>query len=115
MARAPDGSTITWAAPVPFHPAIVPLSVEKMKRARAPPMRKLVASPLNTRPVGAPATPTVSGTLPPTALYSVEASTPLSATHQGVVGPATSPHAFTRFVSVVVPGTPLFDTSGVTV
>ncbi len=40
---------------------------------------------------------------------------PLSATHHGVAGPATSPHALTRFVSGVVPVTPLFETSGVTV
>src|SRR2546429_7091872 len=110
---------MTWDA-VPrdgFQPAIVPPSVTKMTTAPAllGPTRKLVAAPLNTIPVGAPSTLTLRFRLTPVALYSVEKSAPLSETHQGVPGPATRPQAFTRRASTVVPGTPLFETSAVTV
>src|SRR5213594_466289 len=110
---------MTWDA-VPrdgFQPAIVPPSVAKMNRAPAllGPTRKLVAAPLNTIPVGAPSTETLRLRLTPVALYSVEKSAPLSETHHGVAGPATRPHPFTRRASTVVPGTPLFETSAVTV
>ncbi|TLZ69428.1 MAG: hypothetical protein E6K14_09420 [Methanobacteriota archaeon] len=65
--------------------------------------------------MGAPATPTSSGIFPPAAVYNVDRSAPLSETHQGVVGPATSPQAFKRWPSTVAPPTAVFDTSGVTV
>ena len=59
--------------------------------------------PLNATPVGPPATPTVSGTFEPVPVYSVDASAPLSETHQGVepvaLRPAVSPHAFTSVPS----------------
>ena len=67
---------------------------------------------LNTWPVGAPpGTETTNGTwvtgLPCTEPeYSVARLVPLSATHSGVVGPAASPHGFTRWesVSCALPG-----------
>ena len=100
----------------PRQPAIVPLSVAKMNRApglEPVPTGKLDESALNTIPVGAPATETFRFTFPPAALYSVEKSAPLSETHQGDVGPATSPHALRRRVSTPGPGGPRLDTSGV--
>src|SRR5437660_9173935 len=36
----------------------------------------------------------------PRPLYSVDTPAPLSATHQGVIGPWTNPQGFTRFLSV---------------
>ena len=56
--------------------------------------------PLNTSPVGPPATSTTSGTTAPLPSYNVETSLSAAFTHQGVVGPAARPHAFTRFGSV---------------
>src|SRR5215470_8879398 len=69
--------------------------------------------PLKITPVGAAVVPaglpagagivTVSGTFTTVALmvlYSVETPVPLSATHQGVVGPCTNPQEFTRLGSV---------------
>src|SRR5580765_2182704 len=70
---------------------------------------------LNTTPVGSSLTATVRGILEPAPLYSVETLLPLSATHHGLVLLAARPQALTRFPSVAVPGTPLSDTSGVTV
>src|SRR3989454_1213319 len=77
------------------------------------PTGKFVELGLKTIPVGAPATLTLRFTFVPSARYNVEKSTPLSETHQGVVGPATSPHALTRRASTPGPGGPRFETSGV--
>src|SRR5436190_17682985 len=65
--------------------------------------------PLKITPVGAAVVPaglpvgagmvTVSGTFTPPPLYSVDTPVPLSATHQGVVGPCTNPQGLTRFGS----------------
>src|SRR6266550_1984634 len=62
---------------------------------------------LKTAPVGAPGTLTTSGIAAPVRSYNVERSVPLSATHHGEVGPATSPHALTRLGSrcAAAPGT----------
>jgi hypothetical protein len=70
--------------------------------------------PLNTIPVGPPGTLTSSGIFAPAPVYSVDVPETLFADHHGVVGPATSPHAFTRSGSVVgaIPG--WSETSGVT-
>src|SRR6266536_2666783 len=67
--------------------------------------------PLKITPVGAAVVPaglpvgggmvTVSGTFTPSPLYSVDTPVPLSATHQGVVGPCTNPQAWTRLGSVI--------------
>src|ERR1041385_3466867 len=55
---------------------------------------------LNTTPVGAPGTVTMSETLAPVLpLYSVERPLPLSATHQGEVALETRPQALTSAVS----------------
>jgi len=70
---------------------------------------------LNTVPVGASPTSTTSGTIAPAPLYSVERPVPLSATHQGDVELAVNPQALTRFASLIVPPTPVSDTSGWTV
>src|SRR3954464_941341 len=62
---------------------------------------------LNTVPVGAPpgmltTSGAVTGMLPRTPPeYSVDTSVPLSATHNGVAGPADSPHGVTRVGSVM--------------
>ena len=69
---------------------------------------------LKTSPVGPPATITSSPSLAPAALYKVDRSAWLSATHHGDAGPASSPQAFRRFGSTTVFGTPLLETSGVT-
>src|SRR6267378_601948 len=97
------------------HPAIVPASVEKMNRAPAfaGPTGK-PGPPLKTIPVGPPATVTSSPSFDPAALYNVDRSAWLSATHHGVLGPATRPQAFKRPGSTTVFGTPLLETSGVT-
>src|SRR5919204_3493981 len=103
MASAPELSTTTWLA-VPKARAqarILPSSLAKMNRAAVPLTRKSVDDPLKTTPVGPPSTVTVSGIFTPAAVYRVDLSVPLSDTHQGVVGPATSPHAFTRSESTV--------------
>src|SRR2546430_11566712 len=72
-----------------------------------------VASALKTMLVCVPATLTLRFDFGPSARYNVEKSAPLSETHQGVVGPATSPHALTRRASTPGPGGPRLDTSGV--
>src|SRR3954452_1900046 len=59
-APADDMSASPVAAVPPFHPRIVPPSVAKMNDAFLAPTRKLPGVPLNTVPVGAPATPTTS-------------------------------------------------------
>src|SRR5260370_885235 len=106
--------TALVAATVGFHPKIVPSSVAKMKRAGpcvAPLATTNPAPPLKTTPVGAPGTETVSVTLAPVfALYSVERSVPLSATHHGDVPLATSPQALTRAGSTRSAGTAPSDT-----
>src|SRR6266536_3518202 len=87
-----------------LHPRIVPASVAKMNREEPELVSTLTTNPeppLNTSPVGAPGTLTTSGRALPDPSYRVERSVSLSATHQGVVGPATSPHAFTRWESVL--------------
>src|SRR5215467_9223290 len=60
---------------------------------------KSPATPLNTVPVGPPATVTVSACFAPAPLYSVDVFVPLFDVHHGVVGPATRPQPFTRFES----------------
>src|SRR6267143_3428887 len=117
MAPAADESTLTSAMfpALGVHPAIVPPSVEKMNRAAAfaGPTGK-PEPPLKTSPVGPPATVTSSPSFAPPALYRVDRSAWLSATHHGDAGPASSPHAFRRCGSTTVFGTPLLETSGVT-
>src|SRR3989442_3825304 len=78
-----------WVPCVRCHPRIVPASVANTNMAREVNDQKTV-------PVGWIGTCTTSGTIVPSALYSVERSVPLSATHHGVVGPAVRPHALTR-------------------
>src|ERR671936_661369 len=107
MAPVVFGTTVAAVVPEPmFQAVIVPASESKMNRAGAP----LTGNPLvglNTVPVGAPpAMSTTSGTIigmlrrtPP--VYSVDLSVPLSATHNGVDGPADSPHGLTRLGSVM--------------
>src|SRR2546430_16863083 len=116
MAPAADEPTLTWATfPAEgVHPAMVPPSVEKMKRAETfdGPTGKPKA-PLKTIPVGPPTTVTSSPSFVPAALYRVDRSEWLSATHHGVAGPATSPHAFRRFGSTTVFGTSWLDTRSV--
>ena len=81
---------------------ITPLSVSKMNSAgpEAPLFDTTNPEPpLNTAPVGAPATLTINGNGLPLPSYSVDVLEWLLATHHGVLGPATSPHAFTRLGS----------------
>src|SRR5262249_58787064 len=73
-------------------PRIVPSSVEKTKNARA-------LNDQNTAPVGPPGTLTTSDCGVPSAVYSVDLSVPLSATHHGVPGPEVRPQPLTRFGS----------------
>src|SRR5436309_1426670 len=124
MAPAPDRSTTTSvlvdgvpAGTTGFHPRMVPLSVANRKRAGpacGPCPTTNSGPPLNTVPVGAPATCTTSDWGMPAPSYSVERSVPLSATHHGVVGPAARPHALTRFGSVCAAWPGRSDTSFVT-
>src|SRR6266511_6356695 len=100
-----------------LHPRIVPASVAKMNREEPELVPSLTTNPeppLNTNPVGPPATLTTSGTALPDPSYSVETSVSLSATHHGVVGPATSPHALTRWASVLAASPGWSETSFVT-
>src|SRR5690242_6487981 len=89
-------------------PRIVPPSVAKRKRAL--PLfpfwltTKSALLPLNTVPVGPPATATVSAAFAPTPLYRVEVFVPLFDVHQGVVGPALRPHPFTSDGSAAAAG-----------
>src|SRR5262249_32820060 len=102
------GTTVTIGAPL--NAESVPSSLEKMNRAAlgepTPLFTTKPAPPLQTMPVGLPCAPPAPGTvntawtaLVPT-LNSVDLPVPLSEIHQGVVGPATSPQAFTRLGSV---------------
>ena len=82
---------------------MVPPSVANRNRA-APLLpfwltTKSVALPLNTVPVGAPATVTVSADFAPTPLYKVDVFDPLFEVHHGVVGPALNPHPLTSDAS----------------
>src|SRR5437879_12453043 len=117
MTPDPEAYTLISATvpAVGVHPLIVPASVEKMNRADTfeGPTGK-PEPPLKTSPVGPPVTVTSSPNLAPAALYKVDRSAWLSATHHGVAGPASSPQAFRRFGSTTVFGTPLLETSGVT-
>ena len=70
---------------------------------------------LDTAPVGAFGTLTVSGGLLPSARYRVLTSVPLSATHQGEVGRDVSPQALTRFGSTLAATPGWSDTRFVTV
>src|SRR5919197_4626515 len=100
IASSPDLSTTTWAV-VPsdgFQPRIFPSSVANRKSAGPLPTTKL-GPVLATAPVGAFGTETTSGLGVPSAVYSVETSVPLSATHHGEPGSDVRPHAFTRFAS----------------
>src|SRR5919198_1428794 len=101
-----------------FQPRMVPLSVAHMKTdgPELSPWRttKLSLS-LKTIPVGAPATWTTSGNGVPSPVYRVDTLVPLSATHHGVVGPATSPQALTRFGSVCAATPGWSDTRSVSV
>ena len=85
-----------------FQPRITPLSVAN-RNTDGPSAPSCVTwnpePPLNTVPVGAPPTVTTSGIGLPFPSYSVEVFEWLFATHHGVLGPETRPHAFTRFVS----------------
>src|SRR5207237_9704981 len=68
--------------------------------------------PLKTSPVGPPVTVTSSPNLAPAALYKVDRSAWLSATHHGDAGLASSPQAVRRFGSPPRFGTPFHETSG---
>src|SRR4051794_22337355 len=84
----------------PRQPEITPASLEK--RNRSP--WKSAALVLDTVPVGAPlGIATRSACLVPSALYRVDRSVPLSATHQGLVGRRLRPQPFTRSASGVGP------------
>src|SRR5215475_4479114 len=94
------GTTVTIGAPL--NAESVPSSLAKMNRAGAGDPTPLFTTnpvpPLKTSPVGLPCAPPAPGTvnsvtiaLPP-ALNRVVLPDPLSAIHQGVVGPATKPH-----------------------
>jgi len=76
----------------------VPLSLAKMNRAGPDWPFALTTKPeppLKTIPVGAPLTMlTMRPCFAPSALYSVDLSVPLSATHQGPVGGSAIPHPF---------------------
>src|SRR2546422_11344296 len=102
MAPAADESTLTWATfPAEgVHPAMVPPSVEKMKRAETfdGPTRKPEA-PLKTIPVGPPATVTSSPSFVPAALYRVDRSAWLSAFNHGVAADVSTPHPLSTFRS----------------
>src|SRR3954453_288865 len=84
-------------------PRIFPSCVAKRKRAEPllPPSLTTNAAelPLNTVPVGPPATLTVSADFTPAALYSVEVFVPLFDVHHGVVGPALRPQPLTSDAS----------------
>src|SRR5438876_11775404 len=99
-----------------------------MKRAGLPGASSKSGPPLKTAPVGALSgglsrpTLTTSDRIDPVPVYSVDRLVPLSATHHGVplgkpgdTGPATRPHAFTRFGSWCKATFGWFETSGVTV
>ena|SRR5438552_65752 len=82
-----------------FHPRILPSSVANRNSAGPDPTTK--SEPVfDTAPVGAFGTDTTSGLGAPSAVYSVETSVPLSATHHGDPGKDVSPQALTRFASV---------------
>src|SRR6266540_3608502 len=90
-----------------FHPRIAPSSLANRNSAgpdAVPLVTTKLVVPLKTAPVGPPPTWTSSATFAPAAVYSVDRSVPLSATHQGVVGPAVRPQALTRFGSMVSAG-----------
>src|SRR2546423_7003475 len=87
-----------------FQPRIFPSSVANRKSAGPLPTTKLEPV-FETAPVGAFGTDTTSGLGVPSALYSVETSVPLSATHQGEPGSEVRPQAFTRLASVWSAGT----------
>src|SRR6266511_3587149 len=90
-----------------FQPRIVPSSLANRNSAgpdAVPLETTKLEVPLKTAPVGPPPTRTSSGIFAPAALYRVDRSVPLSATHQGVVGPAVRPQALTRLGSVVSAG-----------
>src|SRR4051812_2821386 len=109
MASWPDMSTTlnalgdgAGAGTFGFHPRIVPDSpANRNSDGPESPMCETTKPdpPLKTVPVGAPNTFTTNGSGVPVPSYNVEVSVPLFATHQGVCGPATSPHAFLRFGS----------------
>src|SRR5204862_1073169 len=97
-----------------FQPRIVPLSVAKRNTDGSEAPLWLTTNPdvpLKTVPVGAPLTLTISGSGWPEPSYSVDVSVPLFATHHGVVGPDTRPHAFFRLGSVVAATPGLSETS----
>src|SRR5262245_43372118 len=100
---------------------MTPSSLAKMKRAAPAPTgsRKCVGSAVaswKTRPVGPPSTATTIGTIAPVfPLYRVDLSVSLSATQNGVDGPATRPHALTRFASCVGAAPMTSETSGCSV
>ena len=94
---------------IPSTARTVPSSVANRKRAK--PLlpfwltTKSEALPLNTAPVGPPATVTVRACFAPAPLYSVEVFVPLLAAHHGVAGPAASPHPLISDASVAGAGT----------
>src|SRR5262245_1589567 len=99
----------------PLNAEIVPSSLEKINRAAAGEPTPLLTTkpvpPLKTRPVGLPCAPPAPGTVNSVrmvlvaTLNRVVLPVPLSAIHQGVVGPATRPHALTRLESLWPAGT----------
>src|SRR5882762_6118047 len=107
------GTTVTIGAPL--NAEIVPSSLAKMNRAAlgepTPLFTTKPVPPLKTSPVGLPCAPPAPGTVkiagiaPLATLYNVDLPVPLSAIHQGVVGPETRPQALTRLESVLAAGT----------
>src|SRR4029453_5630451 len=90
-----------------FHPRIVPSSLANRNSAgpdAVPLETTKLGVPLKTAPVGPPPTSTSRGTFTPAAVSRVGRSVPLSATHQGLVGPAVRPQALTRLGSMVSAG-----------
>jgi hypothetical protein len=85
-----------------LQPLIVPLSLAKMNRAGPDLVPEASVTettnpepPLKTAPVGAPlAMLTTRPCFAPSALYNVDLSVPLSATHQGPLGGSVIPHPF---------------------
>src|SRR5262245_13535949 len=79
----------------PRHARITPSSLENRNDALAPLTGKLAVDVLATSPVGPPATVGRRASAAPFGVWTLERSAPLSATHQGDVALASSPHAFT--------------------
>jgi hypothetical protein len=92
------GTLISEAAPE-RQPEIAPLLAEKMKFAVPPVIRKLLAMPPATMPVGLPSTWTTVLLTAPVAGMIVDVLVPSFAGHHGDPALLVSPHALTMFLS----------------